>query len=102
MKDNKYNMMKVLIQTQYKEWYGCEDNVGVEGHGRYKNKGGYDFVALVDEHVYMYDRQAIEDAFNMEHNKPGSYTRCEILDIQPCYRAPEEIVLDIKSGVLNG
>ena len=50
--------MKILIETQYKEWYGCEDHVGVEGQGRYKNKGGMDFVVEVDEHVIASTGQA--------------------------------------------
>jgi hypothetical protein len=86
--------MKVLIETQYKEWYGCEDNVGVEGHGRYKNKGGMDFVISVDEVTFMYDRDSIVEAFNKKYNVEGSWNLCEVLGLS-YYREPEEITLDI-------
>lgn len=86
--------MKVLIETQYKEWYGCEDNVGVEGYGRYKNKGGHDFVINVDDIIFMYHQEDIIKAFNKKHNVKGSWTKCEVLDILP-YREPEEINLKV-------
>lgn len=93
--------MKILIETQYKEWYGCEDHVGVEGHGRYKNKGGMDFVAEVDEHVFYYADESIREAFHAKYNKEGSWNLCEIIDIVPFYREPEFITLDIKSKITN-
>jgi len=92
--------MKALITTQYKEWYGCEDNVGVEGHGRYKNKGGSDFVIDLPEYTLMYREDDIRKAFNEEYNTEGSFTLFEIIDIEPCYREPQPIKL-ILSGVVD-
>lgn len=92
--------MKVLIKTQYKEWYGCEDHIGDEAYGRYKNKGGMDYVLEVDEHVFMYDEESVRKAFHDVYDVPGSFTRCTIVDIETCYREPREIKLDIKSDVL--
>jgi len=75
------NQIKVQISTQIKEWYGNEDHVGELGHGRYKNKGGQDFILTVDENLFLYEPEKIRKAFEAEYNKPDSFFRYEFLEM---------------------
>lgn len=75
------NQIKVQISTQVKEWYGCEDHVGELGHGRYKNKGGQEFLLTVDEDLFLYDKEKVQKAFNAEYNKSDGFFRYEFLEM---------------------
>jgi len=87
--------MKALIKCQYMEWYGCDDNVGDPDYGRYKNKGGHNFVIDIDSHTLLYNKEAVIEAFHKKYNKKGDFTRCEVLEIEGCYREPEHIKLEL-------
>lgn len=75
-------MIKVIIHAQTKEWYGDEDHVGEKGHGRYKMKGGCDFITTVSEADYMYEEHKIRTAFNCQFDMNGSHMRYEFHDIE--------------------
>ena len=91
----KESMTKALIRTQYKERYGCEDNVGDSNYGRYKNKGGMDYVIDIDTHTLLYNEEAVVEAFHKEYNKEGAFTRCEVIEIEGCYFEPKKIQLEL-------
>ena len=77
---------QVIIRCQYKEWYGCDENVGVVGHGRHKNKGGHDIVVEMDYMDMVYSEggeQEFLKKFNEEHDQPSSYVRYEALEVEP-------------------
>lgn len=69
-------MTKYIISTQSKEWYGCEDNIGDPMHGRYKMKGGQDFIVEADE-ALMYDDEKVIASFNERYDRVGRYWRYE-------------------------
>jgi len=92
--------MQILITTQTKEWYGCEDHVGESGHGRYKMKGGADFVVEVPQSTFMYNEDMIREAFNKKYDTEGSFFRYQYIRADPYYE-PEFITLDIKSKITN-
>ena len=87
--------MKALIKCRYKEWYGCDDNVGDPDYGRYKNKGGHNFVIDIDSHTLLYNEEAVIEAFHKKYNRIGDFTRCEVIEIEGCYYEPEHIKLEL-------
>ena len=63
--------VKMVIQAQVWEWYGNEEMT----EGRYKAKGGHDFVFEGDE-LELYDTQSILDKFNEKFNRRGKQWFC--------------------------
>jgi hypothetical protein len=74
-------MTKYIIYTQSKEWYGCENNIGDIMHGRYKMKGGRDFIVEADK-TLMYDEEKVLASFNEKYDKVGRYWRYEAQSIE--------------------
>lgn len=89
MRNNNVTTTKVLVRAQAMEWYGCEDNIGDPLKGRYKNKGGGDFIVEVEEWV-GFDKIARE--FNKEYNVDGDYFKYKLIDIE-YYREPQVVHL---------
>lgn len=67
---------KFVVHCQYWEWYGNDDFT----LGRYKPKGGEEFVVELDPY---HDEQEMLDAWNAEHNREGKWTRYEAREIAP-------------------
>ncbi len=91
-------MVKISIQAQCREWYGAEDFPIGGQHGRYKNKGGQEFVieVPVDVHEFgitfgMVDE--IKESFNSVYNKPDAFFRYEAMDVTPYY-APKVVTME--------
>ncbi len=93
MRDSE-RQIKVVIKAQCWEWYGCEDHVGFEGYGRYKAKGGADFVALVPDDMYWYAPEKIEAAFDEKMFINGNYFKYAAQGVEK-YRKPEKIELGL-------
>lgn len=88
--------IKIIIQTQTREWYG--DDAGPEsGKGRFKCKGGQDFVVEVDEMLFMYERERLEALFNERMNNPSDWFRYEWIDAE-LYHAPQALTFEDGSG----
>lgn len=87
-------MTKYIIKCQVKEWYGCEDHIGDPCHGRYKMKGGQDFIFEADESV-MYDEDKVIESFNETHDKVGRFWRYEAKSID-YYEEP------VAATIVNG
>ncbi len=86
-------MIKVVIVAQCWEWYGDEDQVGVAGYGRYKAKGGEDFITKVPAAYYWagaYD--LVFEAFDKIKNVDGEYIKYQAIELKKYYE-PEEIEL---------
>ena len=95
---NADKLIKVVIQTQCWEWYGDEDKVGVAGYGRYKAKGGGDFMTKVPASYYwsgIYD--SLFKAFDKLKNVDGQYEKYEAIGLK-LHREPEEVVLILEDG----
>lgn len=73
-------MTKYIISTQSKEWYGCENNIGDPMHGRYKMKGGQDFIVETYE-AMMYEEAKVIASFNEKYDKVGRFWRYEAKSI---------------------
>jgi len=86
-------IIQIIIRTQYREWYGDEAHVGVYAKGRFKSKGGLDFVMSVPQSTLFYKEDEIRDAFHAVYNKPDCIGRCDIIDID-IYHEPERIALE--------
>ena len=84
--------MQILITAQTKEWYGCEDHIGESGHGRYKMKGGADFVVEVPQSTFMYNEDKIRETFDKKYDKEGAFFRYQYIRAEPYYE-PEFIQL---------
>lgn len=85
-------MTKLKISAQAKVWYGDEEHVGF-GKGRYKMKGGADFIIEVPFTDAMYHKEKIKAAFNAEFDRRGLSYRYEWVDSE-LYCEPQEITLD--------
>lgn len=81
------NTIKIIISTQVLEWYGDEDHIGEEGHGRYKTKGGEDFIMEVDEASFWYHENDIRVAFSKKYDMNGMFYRHQVLGMD-IYREP--------------
>lgn len=80
-------MTKFIIYTQVKEWYGDEAHIGNPAYGRYKNKGGREFIFEGIDGLYLQDRELIKK-FNARYNHVGRFYRYEANTID-FYNAPE-------------
>lgn len=69
-------LAKFVVSCQYWEWYGNEDFT----LGRYKPKGGEEFIVDLDPY---HDEQEMIAAWNAEHNRDGKWTRFEARSISP-------------------
>jgi len=76
-----------IISCQVWEWYGDENHIGEEGFGRYKPKGGEDFVFAGDEMTLYKDNELMEK-FNKRYNAMGRFMRYEAREIS-YYMKPE-------------
>ena len=86
--------MKIIIQAQRKEWYGDENHIGEEGHGRYKMKGGGDFIVDVPHKTFLYNENIIRSAFDKKFDKNGLFFRYEFIEAEPYYE-PDVIELNL-------
>lgn len=83
--------IKIRISAQVKEWYGNgEPN---QSQGRFKNKGGADFLLEVDEITFIYNEEKIRLAFNAHFDDPNSHYRYEWLGAE-LYDEPRPIILN--------
>jgi hypothetical protein len=72
--------------AQVREWYGDSAPGSIDG-GRYKAKGGQEFVVWATEMEAMYGD--LEAKFNEEFNRNGRHTRYEIMDSFMPYNTPQ-------------
>jgi hypothetical protein len=70
---------KFIISCQAKEWYGDEGHVGDHFYGRYKMKGGQQFIFEADD--FLYDEAKIISNFNKKYDKVGRFYRYEAKSI---------------------
>jgi hypothetical protein len=85
-------MTKFIIYTQVKEWYGDPDQaIGDPAHGRYKNKGGQEFIFEGIDGLYLQDRELIKK-FNAKYDRVGRFMRYEAKEID-FYFVPEEATI---------
>lgn len=94
MKEEPKRTIKIKISTQIREWYGNENHIGDENHGRYKCKGGKDFITEVEQDTFWYKDESIRKAFNDQYNKDGLFFKYEAQEIAPYYE-PEDIELNV-------
>jgi hypothetical protein len=92
MKEQPKSTMQIKISTQIREWYGNEDHIGDDNHGRYKCKGGKDFITEVEKDTFWYKDEVIRKAFNEQYNRDGLFFKYEAQEISPYYE-PEHIEL---------
>ena len=71
--------------AQVYEWYGDSAPGSLDG-GRYKAKGGQEFIIWMTESEAMYGE--MEKKFNEEFNRNGRHTRFEIKDSFMPYDSP--------------
>jgi len=83
-----------IITAQVWEWYGDEDNVGDPAHGRYKPKGGEDYVIHLSDAEVMYDSEAIIARLNAKMNADGLFFRHEFKGGFSPYYAPEFLKIE--------
>lgn len=85
-----------IIRTQYREWYGN----GELTEGRYKNKGGDDFIIELDPQE-AYNVDELRKKWNEQHNRLGEQYGCwEFLDIEYYYKPSEAKLVDGKFEIL--
>ncbi len=70
-------MSKRIISCQVWEWYGSEDFI----EGRYKPKGGQEFVFETTPETDALDEDELIDIWNAKRNKHGLYFRYEAKSI---------------------
>ena len=88
------DQIKVVIKAQCHEWYGCEDNIGEAGKGRYKPKGGEDFVVNVPAQMYWNGADDLMmQAFNERMDVDGEFFKYTAIEVARYYQ-PTEIELD--------
>ena len=86
-------MTRFIIYTQVKEWYGLEDYIGNPEHGRYKNKGGQEFIFDGPDDLYMWDRELIEK-FNAKYDRVGRFFRYEAKEMEFYYKPEQATLID--------
>ncbi len=84
------------VSAQVWEWYGDEEFVGVEAHGRYKAKGGEEFIVWLTENEAMYGD--IVDKLNEKFNKTDLFYKYEFKHDPMPYYAPRTLVGDPTKG----
>jgi len=90
---------QIIIRCQFKEWYGDEDKVGVEGEGRHKNKGGSEFILDMDIMTIIYAEGGEEGflaRFNAEHDKVTNFYRHQAVEVEGYYAPNTARVIDGK------
>lgn len=70
-------MSKRIISCQVWEWYGSEDFI----EGRYKPKGGQEFVFEATPETDALNEDELIDIWNAKRNKHGLYFRYEAKSI---------------------
>lgn len=86
-------LLKPFITTaQVWEWYGDEDHVGVPTFGRYKSKGGEDFIVHLTEDE-AWDETLILGRLNAKLNVVGQWMRYEFNGELSHYWEPKVIEL---------
>lgn len=70
-------MSKRIISCQVWEWYGSEDFI----EGRYKPKGGQEFVFEATPETDALNEDELIDIWNAKRNKHGLYFRYEAQSI---------------------
>ena len=75
MNNNKY-----VISCQVWEWYGDDDYIGEPGHGRFKPKGGQEFIFEYDGDIWA-DEDDLFRKFNERYNHPSNFIRYEAREI---------------------
>lgn len=93
---NNYNYtdrtVKLKFSCQYWEWYGNDDYTV----GRYKPKGGMDFIVEAKETDYMYKEEELKAAFDEKYNVDGEYTKYEVQGIELYYPPTELGTLEVE------
>jgi len=82
-------MSKRVISCQVWEWYGSDDFT----EGRYKAKGGQDFVFETTPETDALDEDELIDIWNAKRNKHGLYFRYEAKSID-YYWEPMSVVFE--------
>jgi len=81
-----------VTRAQIWEWYGEEEHVGDPAFGRYKAKGGQDFIVhLTTEQAY--DEEAVLAKLNERLNTNGKWTRFEFKGELEYYYEPTVVEL---------
>ena len=88
------HLQPFVITAQVWEWYGDEDNVGDPSFGRYKPKGGDDFVIHLMDADAMYNSEAIIARLNAKMNANGLFFRHEFKGYFSPYYAPEFLKIE--------
>jgi hypothetical protein len=83
---------KYIIHTQTKEWYGDENHVGDPNFGRFKNKGGMNFVIEGDESLLYGEEGEFLAKFNRQYDDSKRHMRYEAWSFEP-YIPPYEAKL---------
>ena len=86
-------MTKYIIYTQVKEWYGDDGHIGNPEHGRYKNKGGQEFIFEGSDGLYMQDRSLIKQ-FNAKYDRVGRFFRYEAKEMEFYYEPEQATLID--------
>jgi len=68
----------MVIHTQCKEWYGDD----LTSEGRYKMKGGRDFLITLTTTQAMYNQLEVREAFNEMYDQEGMQTRYEFISME--------------------
>ena len=90
---NTMNTITIIIKAQTHEWYGDEDHIGEVGFGRYKCKGGTDFVVDVNRNDYLFEPTKIKELFERKYNRKYLFFRYTWIDSE-IYTKPVEIELN--------
>ena len=89
-----YIMTKYIITCQVKEWYGDPDQaVGDPTYGRYKMKGGQDFVFEGPENIAWIEGELIAN-FNAKYDRVGRFIRYEAKSIEFYYEPEPAQLID--------
>lgn len=83
-----------VITAQVWEWYGDEDAIGESAFGRYKPKGGEEFVLHLTDEDAMYNSEAIIARLNAKMNVDGLFFRYEFKGNFSPYYAPEFLKIE--------
>ena len=85
--------MKYILKAQVREWYGDEDHVGNPDHGRFKPKGGEEFIFEGDESVPYLEEELILK-FNKRYDSPDRFIRYEAASIETYFTPLQAKMVD--------
>jgi hypothetical protein len=77
LRQDRHRMSKQIIRCQVWEWYGSEDF----REGRYKAKGGQEFIYESTPESEALSEDELIDKFNAKYNRDGLWFRYEAKSI---------------------